>query len=71
MNGELSRSCTCPDDDGTKCIMGSVYTPCESPYCYGVCEYSGYCTCPLHTWPNGPGRGDDDTHESPSMMAVR
>jgi hypothetical protein len=60
---EPKSECTCPDDDSFRCIDGDVYGPCSSPDCYGVCEYEGYCTCPLHTWPDGVGKGDP--HEPP------
>lgn len=67
---EAAANCTCPDDDGWKCIRGYVYGPCGAANCYGVCSLEGYCTCPLHTWSNGIGRSDDLTHEAPSMMAL-
>lgn len=30
------------------CIDGSLYGPCESELCGGVCELYGSCTCACH-----------------------
>jgi hypothetical protein len=63
---ETADTCTCPNGDTWRCILGSVYGPCSSPDCGGVCTYEGYCTCTLHKWPNGLGKDDPD-HEPPEQ----
>lgn len=45
---EEDLECTCPNDDLWGCISGTVYGPCESDNCSGVCDYDGECTCLLH-----------------------
>lgn len=46
----------CIDKDGNtndgemwRCIDGRVFGPCDSEYCYGVCEFKGNCTCECHS----------------------
>jgi len=35
-------------DSGSGCINGDWYEPCESEYCYGMCDYAGKCGCECH-----------------------
>lgn len=45
MTEEDEHRCSGTDDEMTMCLDGVVYGPCVSEYCYGACEYEGFCLC--------------------------
>jgi hypothetical protein len=50
--------CACGfDSEQSRCIDGSVYGPCVSEYCGGVCEFVGDCDCTCHQPPSDPANG--------------
>lgn len=40
--------CDGTDGEDTACIDGTLYGPCSSEHCGGVCEYVGACGCACH-----------------------
>lgn len=47
-----AADCACDlDGDWWACIEGRVYGPCESEWCYGVCESVGACDHECHRQP--------------------
>ncbi len=41
--------CLCGlDGELWRCINGTVYGPCVSEHCGGVCEHVGRCDCDCH-----------------------
>ncbi len=45
----MTTECLCGlDAELWRCIDGTVYGPCGSEYCGGVCEHVGACDCDCH-----------------------